>query len=639
MESRPNPMVASLPILPRHVLTRQNSSYNRSGINKDSGNFLYIDQNGEAVIFDAYGPGCIRSIFATLILNNPTIKFYFDGAATPLFSMPILDFFSGQHPQFPAPMVSDKVLGYYLGDDSRGGNCLLPMAFEHSLKITLSGNKDIFYHILWEQYPVGGGMTGEALAKSISAAQDIWLPPVPQKTAHPENIQQICLLPGKKVTFFETEGAACITSISIESGCIESLLKDVYLRIRWDDQVYDSVHAPLGHFFSVPAGPVALDTPLITVTELDEFTIRLVCRWPMPFWKKASLSLVNLGSITIPNIKTYVETIAQPYSAEDSGYFCCYYHAGKTEYGKDWTLAQDEGWGKYVGTVQMMLGEHYCEGDDHFYLDGSCTPQMNGTGTEDYYLFCFWSNPQLSTPYNGSTTDVYRKGGGIYENSYHFPSAYYRFHLDCPIAFYSSIDARIQHGGMSNIHSQYSSLAFCYMRKTPTLVMSDYLESANDAARQMHGYQMVGGEKVTTESSFIGNHINVRQRLSGYEYTGGEISFYLAVDPENEGVMLRRRIDQFHGRQKAEVIVDGHPAGTWYDANTNAIHRWHDSDFLVAPALCKGKSRLHITLKVQACEPGRFTDYGIKAYSFSKPAAALFDERQAILGAYADQLD
>jgi len=44
-------------------------------------------------------------------------------------------------------------------------------------------------------------------------------------------------------------------------------------------------------------------------------------------------------------------------------------------------------------------------------------------------------------------------------------------------------------------------------------------------------------------------------------------------------------------------------------------------------------------LKVQACEPGRFTDYGIKAYSFSKPAAALFDERQAILGAYADQLD
>jgi hypothetical protein len=103
-------------------------------------------------------------------------------------------------------MVSDKVLGYYLGDDSRGGNCLLPMAFEHSLKITLSGNKDIFYHILWEQYPVGGGMTGEALAKSISAAQDIWLPPVPQKTAHPENIQQICLLPGKKVTFFEKKG-------------------------------------------------------------------------------------------------------------------------------------------------------------------------------------------------------------------------------------------------------------------------------------------------------------------------------------------------------------------------------------------------------------------------------------------------
>ena len=287
MESKPNRMIVSLPILPRHVLTRQNSSHNRSGINKDSGNFLYIDQNGEAVLFDAYGPGCVRSIFATLILNNPVIKFYFDGADTPLFSMPILDFFSGNHPQFPAPMVSYKVLGYYLGDDSKGGNCLLPIAFNQSLKITITGDTDIFYHILWEQYPAGGGIEGEALSESISAAQDIWLPPILQEITRLENVDQINLAPGKREKFYEVEGSACITSILIEGGCIEALLKDVYICMCWDDNLYDSVHAPLSHFFAVPAGPMELNTPLVTVKVLNAFTIRLACKWPMPYWKKA----------------------------------------------------------------------------------------------------------------------------------------------------------------------------------------------------------------------------------------------------------------------------------------------------------------------------------------------------------------
>ena len=95
-------------------------------------------------------------------------------------------------------------------------------------------------------------------------------------------------------------------------------------------------------------------------------------------------------------------------------------------------------------------------------------------------------------------------------NSYTYPSVYYRFHLDSPIAFYFSINADIQHGGMSNIHSQYASVAFCYMRRTPALVTSDSFEVSNGESRKMHGYRAGDGESVTTESSFIGNDINVR---------------------------------------------------------------------------------------------------------------------------------
>ncbi len=639
MDNKTNSLVESLPILPMHTLVRENSSHNRSGINKDSGNFLYTDSNGEAVLFDAAGPGCIRSIFATLIHNNPSIKFYFDGMETAQICVPIQELFSGTHPLFLAPLASYRVLGYYLGEDSKGGNLLMPIPFKRGLKITLSGDSDIFYHILWEQYPLDNALSDEAVAESLHAAREIWQPLTFSPRDSRRNEESITLLPGKKTVFYTANAPLCISSLTIVGGCIDALLKDTFLCIRWDDDLYDSVHVPLGHFFGIPSGPVNLQTPLVRVKIVDNYTIRLECSWPMPFWKSATLSLLNLGQTTISGIRTVVETAPLTYSADSSGYFTCHYHAGRTEYGKDWSLLQASGWGKYVGTIQTMQGEHYCEGDEHFYLDGSCTPQINGTGTEDYYLFCFWPSPQCTTPYNGSTTDVYRQGGGHYENSYLFPSTYYRFHLDCPIPFYSSIDARIQHGAMSNIHSHYASLAFAYLRRTPRLVTSDHFEVANPHAQQMHQYQAVGGTSVTTEASCIGNAINVRQRLSGVEFDAGTIRFRLAIDPDNDGVILRRRTDQRQARQRAEVFIDQQPAGTWYDANLNSVHRWYDSDFLAPPELCRGKSHLDVTLQVETFESYKFTAYFIEALSLTRPAAALFDERTAILGEFADRAD
>jgi hypothetical protein len=634
MHGNPNFFIQTLPILPKNVLSRENSSYHRSGINKDMGNFLYIDHNGEAVLFDAMGPGCICSIFSTKILEDTSIHFYFDGSETPRYSMPLQAFFSGTHPHFPEPAVSYKKLGYYLGEDSKGGNCILPIYFNKALKITATGDIDFFYHILWEQYPAGTPLFDFPNQEDQEKSNDLWMYQETQDELGLEKSNSMDLAPGKKEAFYKVDGSACISSITIEAACVESLLKDVTLCIRWDDLLYDSVHVPLGHFFAVPYKPVEFDTPILTVKPLDNDQIRLTCRWPMPYWKSASLSLLNMGVMTIPNIRTHVETSEQTYAAEECGYFTAHYHAGTTEHGKDWILFQSQGWGKYVGTIQTMLGEHYCEGDEHFYLDEACTPQINGTGTEDYYLFCFWPSPQYCTPYNGSTTDVYQQGGGFYDNSYRYPSTYYRFHLESPISFYSSIDARIQHGSMSHIHSQYSSVAICYLQKNPALKLSDHLNVSNDTAREMHSYLATNPTSAIVESSFIGNDIEVRQRLSGYEHAGGEIDFVISIERDNRGVLVRRRIDQYHGRQMAEVYVDGQYAGIWYDANENQIHRWHDSDFLLPPELCLGKQKLQIQLRIIPCGESLFTEFNYRVYSFVKPASALFPTRQTILGEY-----
>ena len=58
-----------LPYLHANVLSRYVSSYDRSGGNDDGfrGTYsaLYVDDNGEHVIFDEKGPGCVYNLWFT----------------------------------------------------------------------------------------------------------------------------------------------------------------------------------------------------------------------------------------------------------------------------------------------------------------------------------------------------------------------------------------------------------------------------------------------------------------------------------------------------------------------------------------------------------------------------------------------
>jgi hypothetical protein len=91
----------------------------------------------------------------------------------------------------------------------------------------------------------------------------------------------------------------------------------------------------------------------------------------------------------------------------------------------------------------------------------------------------------------------------------------------------------------------------------------------------------------------------------------------VAVDPRNQGVRLRRRLDQGSPRQTAAVFIDGEAVGTWYHADHNEFLRWFDSDFDIHPRFTGGKDSLKVRLEVQR-EDGRgaFTDFRYWVYSF-----------------------
>ena len=120
-----------LPQLPGQFMVLQSSSHNKTGHNGDENWPLYKDEHGDDVIFDAAGPGCVRSIWGTHFAEDAILKFYFDGESEPRYRIREIDFFEGRHPDFPPPLISYERRGHYAV--GMAGNCFVPIPFATSL--------------------------------------------------------------------------------------------------------------------------------------------------------------------------------------------------------------------------------------------------------------------------------------------------------------------------------------------------------------------------------------------------------------------------------------------------------------------------------------------------------------------------
>jgi hypothetical protein len=73
------------------------SSHNKRGVNGDADWPLYKDARGDDVIFDAAGPGCIKSMWGTAFDPNAVLQFYFDGDKEPRLRVNVLEFYQGKN--------------------------------------------------------------------------------------------------------------------------------------------------------------------------------------------------------------------------------------------------------------------------------------------------------------------------------------------------------------------------------------------------------------------------------------------------------------------------------------------------------------------------------------------------------------
>ncbi|WP_203658322.1 DUF2961 domain-containing protein [Actinocatenispora rupis] len=234
------------------------------------------------------------------------------------------------------------------------------------------------------------------------------------------------------------------------------------------------------------------------------------------------------------------------------------------------------------------------EGDERLYVDGSASPDMHGTGTEDFYESGWYFNRGTYTnPFNGNTAHE----TGTADCADDCTSAY-RLMLGEGIDFGSSIRFGIEHGPGDHDPAVYGSTAFWYGQPTDALRWTDSLTVGDTGSESAHGYASDDpGTARTLTATYEGNDGTPTPVTATVRDTTAAVTFRLAVDPDNRGVQLRRTGDQTGAYQAAAVSVDGQDAGTWTEPLGNATHRWLDDTYALPTALTAGRSRITVTLR------------------------------------------
>lgn len=299
---------------------------------------------------------------------------------------------------------------------------------------------------------------------------------------------------GEIVTLAEIDGPGVINHIwmtvtnkTTDADCF--VLRDLVLRMFWDDEIYPSVEVPLGDFFCCGFGRECLINSIpITVLPNRGFN----SYFQMPFRKKAKITIENQHKNAIP---AFFYQIDYNLLHEDLSYEALYFHAQWrrekiTQKQKDYVVLDGvRGKGHYVGTyLALTTLERYWwgEGEMKFFIDDDEKyPTICGTGTEDY----FGGSWSFAKQVNGKTEEqtfnsaylgypYYSANDDIVHNNYHNDDTmpmrgFYRWHVIDPINFNSGLKVTLQqigvgHRGLFERQDDVASVAYWYQAEPHT---------------------------------------------------------------------------------------------------------------------------------------------------------------------------
>ena len=617
----------------------QISSHDRRGKNMGDGYYathpcLYTDANGEKVLFDERTPGCLYRFWMTFSSDNVLtnrLRFYFDEETQPRLDISVGAFFSGTNAPFLTPLVGNGTVsckGYY---------AYYPFEYEKGLKITISDvpsgtgtqASPFYYNMTFHRFDSTNGVktwTGtEDVSSVISMLSHVGVDP---KSTN-ENVRisgTLDLLPGAFTNFVVLTGAGAIQSLKMDPAPASlAVLRNCRLQMNWDGADAE-VDVPLGDFFGSGTNEMELASLMLGMSTNESY----YCYFPMPYWQSATLSLSNASAVRVM-IPFEVQYATNAYDAAQNGYF---YAEHRWQHivndGQDVCFLQTQGKGHFVGLSVYILGLDYSgnnldhlEGDERIYLDGSRSPAIYGTGTEDYFN-CAWY-------FNGAPKCLPYHGCALQEFNSQPPNATqaYRLHLADPLPFQTDFRFGMEHGRANNTEGIYSSVAYFYKRSETGWEQTASLDPATASAS---AYQASNAMEKIRTWYFEGEDDQTAITATGLSFTA--FSEFEVPITTNAGVVLRRLTDRTVGRQKASVFVDGTRAGCWYDADCNFVtqklyntetylvvsQRWNEAEFQLPLELTAGKTNLHIRIERDGDGASEWNEYHYDVFCL-KPLA------------------
>lgn len=373
--------------------------------------------------------------------------------------------------------------------------------------------------------------------------------------------------PGETITLLEMEGPAVIQNIWTTLGNLEEAgLRHTTLRFYWDGEENPSVEAPWGDFFGSGFGEYTpWQSERIGVTSGGVY-----CYFPMPFHKSAKITFTNDSAVAFP---VFWHFLGQKYESlpEETLYFHAQWRReNPTTMGENYTFASLEGEGYFAGVVQQFQGFdkaekiNFFEGDEWFYIDGEENASVIGTGTEDYYQGgWYFRDGVFNALWHGLSRRDHEK----------MRFTCYRFHLNDPIQFETSLLAQIEHGQRTynEANVDYSSVAYWYQTEPhkpfeplPERAPSIVAETPNifPGALEFEGTPGSGPNYATT---YTKEWSNFMAALFGFPEAGGATTpVKLNIEQVGTYAIGVNYIVQDHGGI-LQVLIDGQPVGEPYD--------------------------------------------------------------------------
>jgi hypothetical protein len=639
--------IDGLPRLRRGTSAHQVSSFERNGGNDDRNSWLYQDTVGDYVIFDDIGAGCIYRLWMTHGGVHPDykdsygstrIKIYVDDDETPRYEATINDFFSGTLAPFLFPLAGNQSVssgGYY---------SYVPIPYETRCRIALTDIPPIemrerpwghdsywyYYNITYHKYSSADGVVSWTGLENYQPILDMWLNAGvdPKDSSKDIVISDDCTVAsGEVYELVHIAGEGALDSIEFEMPQMSrDDLNNLWLKIFWDDQVQAAVEVPFGQFFGSGFGNVPVDGLLVGMQ-----SNRYYCYFPMPFWQSFRIELDNRGDTDLAPISYNLGIESRSYDRNTAGYFHARHSTGSyTNYveSSDFKMLQESGRGHLLGVTLSCTGAggyygnglSFLEGDERIYIDGSLTPQLHGTGNEDYFNGGWYYNRGVFTlPLHGSPV---RSSPFSMSTETNYVGAY-RLHLGDLVPFNSSIEFGIEHGGENKVGCHMEAVSYFYKLagNTNGLIACGAVDIGDPVSEASAGYAVSGPNTLQTNSfHYTGDDHHLVLSDVGRYMESGSSGFSVSIPVLNDGVLIRRRADAGAGRQQASVFVDNDYVADWYFADTgfsNIVQRWVDCEFYVPYQYTAGKDSLLVRFETSPGE-GTWSEYAYSVYAVSQ---------------------